>query len=319
HDLVAARSGAARGAGCQPAVQPATGDAGGGYPGPWCVHPLDRRLGPAVVSVTPASPIDAGALSEINVTFNEPVNPRTFTADSNNVARTVLSLIALTSTDFAVTRIKQLVQQFLRRPASQNDPLINTGLSYFFVLNPDGSIQQTTDAALPGVTINRTRDDGEIQFTAFLTASDEYFTNVAGNTNAKWIEQLWQDLLGRTAVGDSQASIFLNQLNANPPQTTRLAIAQQLTGAAPTTGKLNPLSVEYDTNLVASLFNKFLARNYPAAGASSDEIKVQVATLQRRGLLRNVIARIISTTEAYQKMGNDYALPAGVHATALTF
>ena len=30
-------------------------------------------------------------------------------------------------------------------------------------------------------------------------------------------------------------------------------------------------------------------------------------------------ARIISTTEAYQKFGNDYALPVGVHSTAVAF
>src|SRR5262249_44269288 len=64
------------------------------------------RSGPAIMSTTPDTVTDDGAVSDITVTFNTPVDPRTFTADANNLARTALALIALTSTDTAITRIK---------------------------------------------------------------------------------------------------------------------------------------------------------------------------------------------------------------------
>ncbi|MCI0704510.1 MAG: FG-GAP-like repeat-containing protein [Planctomycetia bacterium] len=285
------------------------------------------RSGPAIVSVTPTSPVNSGALTEITVTFNTPVDPRTFTAEQNTPARTVLALIALTSTDFAITRIKELVSQYQNRVANQGD--INNALGYFFVLNPDGSIAQTTDPALPGVSINITTAYGELEYTAFLTSSNFYFNNPAlGNgNNATWIESIWQDLLGRTSAGDSTANSFLMQLNAG--SITRLAITRQIVGAVSLAGTppgpnaltnpLHPLSGEFQTNLVASLFNELLGRNYqiPVTVGSAPEIATQVATLQRGGLLRNVVARIVSTTEAYQKFGNDYALPPGVHANAL--
>ncbi len=280
------------------------------------------RSGPAIIGVTPANPTTDGALTDIQVTFNTPVDPRTFTADSNNAPRTILTLLALNSTDFAATRIKELVQQYQHRVASPGD--IQIGLSYFFVLNPDGSIAQQFDPKY-NIFVNISQPQGELNYTSFLTSSNFYFVNFGGGTNATWIEQVWQDFFHRSAAGDTVATGFLNQLNAG--QITRMGITQRLTGAlaangstpGPTalTNPLNPRAAEFHTNLVASLFNKLVARNYPISNASSAEISEQVATLARGGLLRNVIARIISTTEAYQKMGNDYALPSGVVAQAV--
>jgi hypothetical protein len=303
------------------------------------------RSGPAIVNVTPATPVDNGPLTQVNVTFNTPVDPRTFNADQNNIARTVLSLIALTTTDVADVRVRELIQQYQRRVANAGD--VSAARPTFFFQDASGNIEQVPDAALAGGSINRTRDDGELRYTAQLVAADTYVTTVSNaltidgaipageHTNRKWLESVWLDLLGRTSglttltTGDDDAAAvtFLAQLQGSPGQATRFGIALQLTGvnrvnnADPNSAyaTINPLSKEFHTNLVASLFNKFLGRNYPAVGAVSTEIDAQVATLQRRGLLRNVNARIISTTEAYSKIGNDRGLPTGTEATAVAF
>lgn len=303
------------------------------------------RSGPAIVDVTPATPVDNGPLTQVNVTFNTPLDPRTFNADQNNIARTVLSLIALTTTDVADVRVRELIQQYQRRVANAGD--VSAARPTFFFQDASGNIEQVPDAALAGGSINRTRDDGELRYTAFLVAADNYVTTVSNmrpidgaisateHENRKWLESVWLDLLGRssglttlsTGDDDAAAAAFLTQLQTNPGQATRFGIALQLTGvnrvnnADPNSAyaTINPLSKEFHTNLVASLFNKFLGRNYPAVGASSTEIDTQVATLQRRGLLRNVNARIISTTEAYSKLGNDLGLPSGTEATAIAF
>ncbi len=294
------------------------------------------RFGPAITLVAPASPTTDGALNSLDVTFNTPVDPRTFTADSNNAPRTLLTLLALNSTDFATTRVKELVQQYQNRVASQGD--INIGLTYFFnttltgagnVVAGEFTINQVF-AASSGTMVNDSRLQGELEYTSFLTSSNFYFANLGGNTNATWIEKVWQDLFFRTATGDTIAAGFLTDLNANT--RTRLQITQLLTGARaangtppgptslPNAALVNPLNVraaEFHTNLVAALYNKLVARNYPVSGASNPEIVNHVATLARGGLLRNVVARIISTTEAYQRLGNDYALPVGVTTKAV--
>ena len=302
------------------------------------------RSGPAVVSVTPTTPVDNGPLTQVNVTFNTPVDPRTFNADQNNAPRTVLALIALTSLDVADTRTAELVSTYLNRQATSTD-VISARSTWFFT-NPNGSIVQVADAALAGVLTNSTRADGELRLTAQLVATAEYFTSVAGAlsidgslppgevSNRKWLESVWLDLLGRTSgmtttmtTGDDDpvATGFLAQLQAGT--ASRFDIALQITGVNRVTsadpdstyGPLNLISKEFHTNLVASLFNKFLGRNYPATGATNTEITTHVTTLQNRGLLRNVNARIISTTEAYGKLGNDLGLPVGTEATAIVF
>ncbi len=300
------------------------------------------RLGPAVVTATPGTPVTTGGLTTVTVTFDAPVDPRTFTADANNTARAQMTLIPLTSNAFVTNRINALLQKYIPSAVGSQAAIdFGRGL-YFNSYNPTtGAIAQTTSVFLGGVPINATRPDGEFLFISYLVADQGYYNSAAGSgtltaMNTAYVEKLYMDLFGRTSVGDPQTAGIVSYLNANGSmsQPARLAVARQLTGLDPQNqfGDLNPLSREFHTNVVADLFNRHLARNYPAVGASSDEITAKVtllqtgppivppgfpATIPLGTQLLYVTAGVLSTTEAYQKMGNDYALPAGVNTTAI--
>ena len=304
------------------------------------------RSGPAVVTQTPTTPVTDGALTDVFVTFNTPVDPRSFTADSNNTARAVMSLLSLTTTEYVDTRIGELVQKYLGRPAGA--PEIAFGRGRYFFNDSNGNPLPTTIAPLAGATINATQVDGEFVFLSFLLADQGYYNTAVStygagtasnlSANGAFVERVYRDLFGRTSIGDAQTTNVVGFLNSNPGPAARLAVVRQFIGldsadADPRFYTPNALVKEFYTNVVAGLFNRYLARNYPAVGAVSNEITAQVALLLAGppkltgGLLPTttlgtqllyITAGILSSTEAYRKMGNDYALPAGVRATAIT-
>ena len=181
--------------------------------------------------------------------------------------------------------------------------------SYFYQLNAgvapgaNGTIRQARRD--PGWRlVNQATPYGEQAFTAFLLASGEYYDAAAGTSgapvngtnNALWIDKVWHDLFGFSS-GATTATIadddlvatdpthnngFLQRLNAGT--LSRQQIVERLTGAVGNNGEtlspgagipLNPRSALYDANLVASLFNQLLARNYPTYGAGGPEISAR--------------------------------------------
>src|SRR5260370_42031296 len=57
----------------------------------------------------------------------------------------------------------------------------------------------------------------EQQIETFLLGSAEYFNGVGGGNNATWINQVFMDVLGRSANATEQSNFLaaLNSLNAN--------------------------------------------------------------------------------------------------------
>jgi hypothetical protein len=285
--------------------------------------------GPAVVGADPNglasdTPVTSGALDQVTVTFNEAVDPRTFTAASDQEAREIMALEPLSSVAYATTLIENLNEEYLRTPATQAQ--INYGLGVFFDLTPSGTIAQTTNAFLAGAPLNVTQPDGEFTYIADLVANPAYFTNpsLGNSSNATWLNQVEEDLFGVSDSSDPQAATTLAYLNANSganAYAARLEAALQYVGLAPIDqyGDLNALSKQFDTNVVAGLFDQYLGRNYPTAGASSTEISTQVTALQSGTPILYVAADLLASTEAYQSEGTNYALPAGVHADALAY
>ena len=54
------------------------------------------------------------------------------------------------------------------------------------------------------------KPNGELDFVARLLSSAVYFSDPAkgNNSNTVWIESVWQDLFGRTSVGDPLAGMI---------------------------------------------------------------------------------------------------------------
>jgi hypothetical protein len=260
-----------------------------------------QRSGPAVLAASPPTVNETGTgLTQVQVAFNEPVDPRTFTAESDDSARIAVGLTVQNTTGYQTAVITALEQQYRRLTASS------------------ATIANDTQYLTSG-------PNGYLSLISFMVSSPYYYNNIANGTNAGWIEQVYQDLFGRTSAGDPQQATFLNVLNAAPAsgaQAARLVIANQMIGINPS-GFNNSLSREFQTRLAESLFDQYLGANaaiaFPASGAYATQINTAVQALQNRTPFANVLAGILSTTSAYQSAGTNYALPAGVHANSLTY
>jgi hypothetical protein len=268
--------------------------------------------GPAVDDTNPNTP--TGYLGNIVVNFDKPVDPRTFDAEGNTPGRSAVALSILNGATFKKARVIELYNDLLGR-------------------NPTG-IERTK-----GVAFYAT-GNGELNFIANLTSSVAYFSHPTkgNNNNATWIESIWQKFFGRTAAGDVLANDYLNQLAGLPANATpakKLALRKAITTQLVVTGagaglfqqQIHDRHVEFLTNHVAGYLNRFLARNYPSDAGNpappivdlSEISPIVERLLLPTGSLRSELATILSTNEAYQKSGNDIALPLGVTSTAVVF
>lgn len=186
--------------------------------------------GPYVTGVTPNSPVlpPLNAVSATNlplntvtVTFNEPLDPRTFTISSEESARTTtVGNFLVKSTTYLSNLIKGYYQKFLLRAPT------TTELS----------------AAVSAMRLGRTAEK-EI---SILVGSKEYFATRAANNNTQWVNEVYMDLLGRAPL-PSEETTALTQLNSN---VTRANVAYN-----------NILTFsEYRTNLITEYYNKYLRR-----------------------------------------------------------
>ncbi len=231
----------------------------------------------------------------------------------NNPARSAVALSLMSTKGYKVTRITHYYEEIYGRAPTKQE--INASLKYF------------------------AKPNGELDFVASLLSSTAYFSNSGkgNNNNNTWIESTWQDVFGRTSVGDSLAGDYLAQLAALPANTTvakklakRLDLMKQLVvtgvGAGALQQSIDDHHKEFLTDVFADFLNQSLARNYPrTAGAPTSTVDLSeitplvTALVQPGGSLIQLYANIVSTTEAYQKSGYDRALPAGAKATAVVY
>jgi hypothetical protein len=228
-------------------------------------------LGPQVTGVSLVTPT-APPLTQVTVTFNAPVDPRTFTIGANAVARNFITAGLVNGPEFVANRVAADFLMYLRRaPAS-------------FELSAFSSLYQMS---------------GEPAVVAALVSSGEYFQNgtFGGNgNNTTWLNQVYADLLFRSTAGDSTASSYLAALNANT--MTRAQVATALVG-----------SPEYLADLVAVLYDQLLGRTKqpgPGIGSTDPEVKQWVSLFQQGATVSSLIGSLLSSQEFYVESGGYY-------------
>jgi hypothetical protein len=222
--------------------------------------------GPIVTASTPTVPQNT-PLSTIDVTFNEPVDPRSFTTAANDVARqSVTGPLATTGEAFA-NRVSQLYTTYLRRSPSAAEA-----------------------NSLATVMFNNQLSDPVL--VADLAGSDEYFNNASlgQGSNSTWLAQVYQDLFHRAETANDPTATQLAFLSATPgtSQATlqRIAVVEAMVGvgvAGVTSAQAASLTDEYERNLVAGLYNQFLAGNYPSPAPANNTTLNNWVTLLDRG------------------------------------
>jgi len=180
-------------------------------------------------------------------------------------SRAQVAQIVLTSVEYRTKLAQTLFQQFLGRAAAQTE--VNFFLS---------ALQQ-------GMTVE--------QLTAVLVGSDEYYQNRGGGTNNGFLEQLYNDLLGRPIDEGSLAS-FTDLLNRGG---SRQQVALFILGSS-----------EYRSDQVQSFYKTFLERQ---AGVS--DINFFLALWQQGARREQIIAQIIGSPEYCELAGRT---PHGHHS-----
>jgi hypothetical protein len=179
-------------------------------------------------------------------------------------SRAQVAQIVLNSGEYRTKLAQSLFQQFLGRAAAQTE--VNFFLS---------ALQQ-------GVTVE--------QLIAVIVGSDEYYQN-RGGTNNGFLEQLYNDLLGRPIDEGSLAS-FTDLLNRGG---SRQQVALFILGGS-----------EYRSNQIQSFFKTFLERQ-----AIDSEIDFLLALWQQGARREQIIAQIIGSEEYCESAGR---MPHGHHS-----
>ncbi len=237
-----------------------------------------QTSGPTLAALSPGTPINT-ALAQITVTFNDAVDPRTFTVGANTAARTDLAASLLGGPTYANDEVISLYQQYLRRTPTEN------------ISAADTTFEQA----------------GEQQVIADLVSSAEYFNNPAlgAGSNATWVNQVYIDLLHRSSAGDAGAASDVAALNAG--QVTRLQIAEGLVK-----------STEFLADQVAILYNQILGRNKSVPASMTDpDVANWVPQLQAGTSFQVLIADLLGSQEYYVNNGGVYPVGAGSSPTAV--
>jgi hypothetical protein len=120
----------------------------------------------------------------------------------------------------------------------------------------------------------------EEQVTVTLTASPEYFHQRANDSNATFVDQVYQDLVGRAPDAGSRSSLVA-QLDANTP---RSAVVQSLVAGA-----------EYAATVVQSDYARYLHRA-PTPGE-----RAQGVAIVQQGHSRDLQVTILASQEYYDR------------------
>jgi hypothetical protein len=142
-------------------------------------------------------------------------------------------------------------QQYLGRlPGPSDQANVTANVHYLAV----------TVAAYPGQLVQP-----EMQVCLNIVLSPEY-AQLHGSSNQGFVEGLYQDALGRTAVGDAGAANFVQQLDAGTMTWAQAAQTVLLSG-------------EYETNQVAGWYEQFLDRPVGASDAAHVQALAQALQL----------------------------------------
>ena len=167
-------------------------------------------------------------------------------------SRAQFEAVLTSSAEYKAELVNGWYQRFLHRPATAGEIS-----SYQFLL-----LHGTTDK----------------QVLAFLLGSDEYFNN-AGGTNQGFVNQLFQDLLGRSPNPPESAAL-LGLLGQGAPRTQ---IVQLILGSA-----------EYEGLAVQAIFMRFLHR-----AATDPELNFLRLWLQNGASEEAVIDYVMATDEYF--------------------
>jgi hypothetical protein len=250
-----------------------------------------QKSGPQVVASTPTTPQNS-PLTTINVTFNEAIDPRTFTLSSNQLARNNVAFQLTTSSEGLKNRAQELFQTYLRRSASD-------GEAGFFA----GELALTSQQAQAQGAAN-----ADALVVSQIVSGPEYFGNFGQNLNQTWLNQVYTDLLARLPSA-SENTAGLNTLAANPGVAGRMMIALSLTSGD-----------EYERNLIAGLENKYLGTNFSRPAPANDAgINSLVGLLdQSQVTVPGLTAYFVVTTTYYTNDGEVTGVSAGVPASQQT-
>ena len=177
-----------------------------------------RTSGPVVVATTPATPQNT-ALTSINVTFDEPVDPRSFGLTTDTSARSQVAA-QITNNPVALQNMAIGLYQELLAALSTTTELNTT------MFNPLGPNLTPANLILQAF--------GELSLISDLVSSQEYYNNAVSmpnkytpgsstqpvnpTNNGKWLTQVYVDMFGVTYAAAPTTpgySTFLNVLNNN--------------------------------------------------------------------------------------------------------
>jgi hypothetical protein len=177
--------------------------------------------GPHVVTMTPSTPLSP-PLTTVTVTFNSPVDPRSFTTDNLAAARATVVSGVLASSEYRAGLVTSYYTNFLLRTPSAAE--VSAWVGQF----------------ARGLT--------QEQVIAQFVGGNEYFNLPAkGNgSNATWIGAVFQDLVGRAPTA-AEAAQLTADLNAGQPRS-QVALNDLLTTAT------------YQSALVTAYYTQYLKR-----------------------------------------------------------
>jgi hypothetical protein len=240
-------------------------------------------LGPRVVTISPPTPV-LPAITQVTVTFNETIDPRTFTPDNDVAARRQIVNAIDHSNEYRTILVTSYYQRFLHTP--------------------------TASEVSPWVTYLATHTDE--QLIATLVGSAEYFSNASkgNNDTTTWVNAIYNDLLGRPPTSP-ELSLALANLSTNTTSTRATVALDVLRTPDYRTVLLNtfyaqvlkrlPTAVELNTGLTAF-----------ARGASDEDVLT--------GLVASVeYYRKIGTSTFVDANFNTPALDPGARPSAVAF
>jgi hypothetical protein len=245
--------------------------------------------GPSVTGTVPSAPA-VGPTASATVTFNEPVQPGTFTTTGDSTARASVINSILSSTPYLTARATALYNQYLHLPPTQA-PAAKLLAPYITDLN-SGNGEISTVVAL-------------ITSPAYLTYVKAHNSDVDANVN--YLLQVYQDLFGvtlatttdqsgQTHFTDTMAELLRRELDASVITITQAAV--QLVG-----------DPRFLSNLVATLSNLYAGTNYPIPVPTNNMfISNAVTQLGLGGTIRQYIDSLVGSDQAYLNLLNVYPL-----------